>query len=399
MPQETVLPRGSQAVVSAPPEEKKGVATLRPAAAAAPAERASIPGPMPTPHVESTKRSEPESPPVRTQAAPLTAPVNSLPADPQRIEPGPPARALPVLPELAPRGEKAYSSGARDPKTDSALPVQHQRESYDFEEQQAYLHGVSLIPLRDSPSPAPFLIEGQGLDRRSRMFAVDHAGMRFYLSELNQDSYSVSKNGLLLLNKTDSMRLRGWHESILNRLRIHTTLLPAEFGTAVLGKDDLARRVEFRMHALLEFVLDLGKTTMWRVTASVMDDTVMHFLADGPAPQRTSRRDTEHGRHAAPEKRTDVKSLERLLSREKKIAELILDILVPVAESHRIEHLVNLGSGRSEDWKSILTAVFTLAAGQSQRFFQAVVEVETVQSMVDPMLRVTGTTESFSLLM
>ncbi len=386
-----------QQVVSIPPAGKIAAATPRLPAAVPAAAQPSAPRPMP--HGEPAKKGGPEERAPRVQGVLPVAQVNTPPPDPPRVDSGTAAEAPPVRSGPAPVVEKIRLSGGEEPQPDSVPLTQRHRESFDFEEQQAYLHGVSLIPLQDSPSPKPFLIGEQGLDPRSSMFAVDHAGMRFYLSELSQDSFSVSKNGLLLLNKADSIRLRGGHERILNRLRIHTMLLPAEFGTAVLGMDDLERRVEFRLHALLEFVLDLGKTTMWRVTASVMDDNVKRFLGDDPAPQRASRREAEQGRHAAPGKRIDVKSLERLLTREKKIAESILDILAPMAESHRIEHLVNLGSGRSEDWKPILTAVFTCAPGQSRHFFRAVVEVETVHSVVEPMLRVTGTTESFSLLM
>jgi len=237
------------------------------------------------------------------------------------------------------------------------------------------------------------------MDQSATMFAVDYSGLRFYLSELNPDRFSVSKNGLLLLNKAESLRLRCVHEQIVNRLRLGGVVLSAEFGTAVLGKKDLLRRVEFRLHALLEFVLKLGKTTTWRVTVSVLDGRVQQRMGAEPASQRSGRSTADRGRHAAPAKRIDVKALERLLTREKKIAESILAALSPLAEEHMIEQIVNLGSGRSEDWKPILEAAFTVPSGMQQRFFQAVLEVEEDHASVEPMVRVTGTTESFSLLM
>jgi hypothetical protein len=273
------------------------------------------------------------------------------------------------------------------------------RKPYPFEDQDAYLHAVSLIPLSDSPSREPFVVDERGMDQSATMFAVDHSGLRFFLSELNPDRFSVSKNGLLLLNKAESLRLRCVHEQIVNRLRLGGIVLAAEFGTAVLGKKDLLRRADFRLRALLEFVLKLGKTTTWRVTASVLDDRVQQRMGTDPASQRSSRSSAERGRHVAPAKRIDVKALERLLTREKKIAESMLDALSPLAEEHMIELMVNLGSGRSEDWKPILKAAFTLPSGMQQRFFQAVLEVEADHANVEPLVRVTGTTESFSLLM
>jgi hypothetical protein len=283
-----------------------------------------------------------------------------------------------------------------------ALPTPkalQRRESYQFEDQQSYVHAVSLIPLSDSPSPEPFIIDARGLDHRARMFVFDHAGMRFFMSELNADVFSVSKNGMLLLNKTDSIRMRGVHEQIVNRLRLHGLVLPAEFGTAVLGKEDLSQRVEFRLHALLELVLNLGKTTSWHCSVSVLDEKVQSRMGAEPTPHRAGRHESERGRHAEPAKRTDVKGLERLLTREKKIAESMLNALAAVAETHTIEHIVNLGSGRTEDWKSILAATFTLPPAWQQRFFQAVVELESEHGMIEPMVRIAGTTECFSLLM
>jgi hypothetical protein len=400
---------------------------------AKPVERAAVPGaPKPVPLIQARapeKAAAPDPPkpvpPIQPKAAekatapdpPRPVPSIQVKAPEKVAAPDPPRPVPPIQPKAAEKAavpdpptpvppiqsrapEKPAEVDLPPAATEHVLAAPRSREPHEFEDQQAYVHAVSLIPLRDSPSLTPFFIDELGLDQQARMFALDHAGMRFYLSDLNQDSSSVSKNGLLLLSKTDSIRLKGLHERILNRMRIHSTLLPAEFGTAVLGRGDLARRVEFRLHALLEFVLELGKTTTWRVTASVLDDIVQRQLGGEPVQQqRSTRQDSERGRHTSPAKRTDLKMLERLLTKEKKIAESILDMLVPSSESHRIEQLVNLGSGRSEDWKPILKAQFTLAKGQGRQFFQSVADVETAHHAIEPMIKVTGTTECFSLLM
>jgi len=60
---------------------------------------------------------------------------------------------------------------------------------------------------------------------------------------------------------------------------------------------------------------------------------------------------------------------------------------------------VTLASGRSEDWKVILKAQFSVPQGRSQRFFRACVDVEADNGMLEPTVRVIGSTESFSLLM
>jgi hypothetical protein len=355
--------------------------------------KVSAPPPLASPP-PPPRPTQPPQEPVETSKPLPASPVTAIPkTEPSLPKVPPTVRAETKLPPPPSPPNVTVAPPISEPETPEA------REPFAFDDQRSYVYGVSLIPLSDSPSPTAFFLNEKGLDQRTRVFAVDHAGMRFFMSELFPDSFSVSKNGMLLLNKADSLRLRGIHERIVNRLRLHGHVLPAEFGTGVLGRQDFARRVEFRLHALLEFVLELAKTTTWHLNALVLDDRVQQLVGAEPAAPRSGRQESDRGRHSAPAKRIDVKALERLLTREKKIAESILDALAPFAENQRVEQMVNLGSGRSEDWKPILKAVLTLAPGQGQRFFRAVVDVEAANAMIEPMLRVTGTTESFSLLM
>jgi hypothetical protein len=369
-----------------------------------------LPEPPPAPVVQpkpvpAKKVAAPVIPPSPSRApSPVGSsdpnPVSPVTATPGTEHPPPisrapegvaPKAATPTVPVPPPR-DVTVALPAPEPEILAA------RELFAFEDQQSYVYGVSLIPLSDSPSPTAFLLNEKGLDLRTRVFAVDHAGMRFFMSELYSDSFSLSKNGMLLLNKADSLRLRGVHERIVNRLRLNGHILPAEFGTGVLGRQDFSRRMEIRLHAILECVLELAKTTTWHLCALVLDDRVQQLVGAEPAPPRSGRQESDRGRHSVPAKRIDVKALERLLTREKKIAEGILDSLAPFAEKHRVEQMVNLGSGRSEEWKPILKADLMLAPGQSQRLFRAVVDVEVANAMIEPMLRVTGSTENFSLL-
>jgi hypothetical protein len=387
-PENQAAPVATQAVPEAKPAAPPPVSQVVPPASAARKEAKPEGQALGADHVAPSARAEvPPAIVLHEPPRPPSTPVVEAPPASQ-------ASVRTTIPE-----EEPVPDVAPPPKVIVQKSLPGVRVPFNFDDQASYVHAVSLIPLTDSPSPEPFLLEEQGLDKRSNIFAVDHAGMRFFLSELNPDSYNVSKNGMLLLSKQDSLRLRGVHEHAVNVLRQYGTLLPAEFGTVVLGRDDLSRRVEFRLHALLEFVLDLGKTTTWRVTASVLDERVQRLLGPEPTPQRSSRTEPERGRHGAPTRRTDVKSLERVLTTEKKIAESVVDALASCAESHTVEQMVNLGSGRSEDWKAIVTATFMLGPGQNQRFFKTVLDVEAEQSIVDLMARVTGTTECFSLLM
>ncbi|MBP1656578.1 MAG: hypothetical protein H6Q31_1179 [Bacteroidetes bacterium] len=258
---------------------------------------------------------------------------------------------------------------------------------------------ASLIPLNDSPSSRPFHAGGPGFDEGTELFAVDHAGMRFYLSLLNNQDASVSKTGILLLNKQDTLQHRGNHERLINNLRVRGMILPAESGTVIKGKDDLVRRIDFRLHALLEILLGLPAITTWHLHASVLDSRVQQTLPSESAAPRSGRQEREGGRGTVSHKRTDIKALDRLLTREKKLAETILQSISAAAEHHDVDYLIGLAGGSSDGWKVILKATFRVPQARYTHFAETVVACQEMHAMVEPMLVLTAGTESFSLSM
>ncbi len=258
---------------------------------------------------------------------------------------------------------------------------------------------ASLIPLHESPYSTPIALGGSGFDEGTQLFAIDHAGMRFYMSALKNQDSSVSKAGMLLLNKQDALRHRGRHERMINTLRLRSLILPAESGTIVRGKDDLVRRIDFRLNALLEILLGLTRNTTWRMQVGVLDSRIQHVYPSDTAPVRPDRQNAERGRGSTGQKRTDTKTLDRLLTREKKLAETILHSISTAAESHEVEYLIGLAGGSSDSWKVILKAVFHVPLARYPHFMKAVVECQELHAMVEPMLQLAGGTESFSLSM
>jgi hypothetical protein len=273
------------------------------------------------------------------------------------------------------------------------------RKPFPFEDERAYVLAASLISLNDFPSSAPFHVEGAGFDEGTELFAVDHAGIRFYLSLLSDQDASVSKMGVMLLNKQEVLRHRVRHERLINMLRMRGLILPAESGTVVRGRDDLVRRVDFRLHALLEILLGLSSINAWQLHVSVLDSRIQQVLPAEAPPARTGRQAPERGRGLAGPKRTDIKMLDRLLTREKKIAETILQSIAAAAEHYELEYLIGLAGGTSDSWKVILKASFQVSQSEYPHFIRAVVECQDTHAMIEPMLVLAGGTESFSLSM
>jgi hypothetical protein len=228
-----------------------------------------------------------------------------------------------------------------------------------------YVHAVSKIPDNEEPSPDPFMLEEKGIDGHGFAFALDYEGV---------------------------------HESILNDLRGHGVLLPLEFGTVARGKDQLFDIIDKNKDDLEEALDDIVRTTTWTVTASVLDGTIAGIV--GTEVQAVGRdRSRERASYtSAPQlKKFDIKVLERILQREKKIAEAVHAELSAVAENSDVETMVGLGSGSSEDWKVILKASYEVAKRDIGKFSRAVTDLQYHHLQYDLMLSLTGDRDFLTL--
>lgn len=278
-------------------------------------------------------------------------------------------------------------------------PKQTTRARYNFtDDDYVYVHAVGKIPEGETAVPDPFMLEEKGIDGHEFAFAFDYGGVRFYLSKVNPNEVSVSKAMVLLLNKQESLQLQGVHESILNDLRGHGVLLPFEFGTVARGKDYLTGLLDKNLEDLQEALDDMGETTWWSVTASVLDSTIARIVGtDVQSIGRERTRDRASYISSPHGKKFDVKVLERILQREKKLAESIHEELSTVSQRSDIDTMVGLGSGSSEDWKVILKGSYDVPKRDVNKFTRAVTDLQYHHLQYDLMLSLTGNKEFFTL--
>ncbi len=261
-----------------------------------------------------------------------------------------------------------------------------------------YLHAVAKIPEGETASPVSFMLEEKGIDPRSFAFALDYGDMRFYLSKILTGIMNVSKTGVLLLGKEESMQLRGSHEGILNDLRGHGVLLPFEFGTVARGKDELLGRLDDHLDDLRESLDVLYATRNWMLSVLILDARIAQLVGTDESGGRMERtRDRASYTKTAQPKKYDIKLLERILNKEKKVAESVHSELEQVAESSEIEMIVGLGSGSSDDWKPILKASYEVAPQNVQKFNRAITDMQYHHMVFDLMLSLTGDCENYSL--
>ena len=279
-----------------------------------------------------------------------------------------------------------------------ARPSPLQRMPYEFtDDDHVYLHAVVPIPENEKASEEPFMLEEKGIDGKNFAFALDYEGLRFYLSKFSPESMSVSKKGVLLLGKQETLQFQGVHESVVNDLRVHGTLLPFKFGSVARGRDRLLSMIDPNIDEIRESLAAVAETKWWTLNLYVLDSRIAQIVASQSAT-RGREREPQRGAVSQPVlvKKYDVTTLERILQKEKKIAEAIHEEMKMYAERSDVDSMVSLGSGSSEDWKLILKASYEVAGKNLPRFNRMVTDLQYHHMMFELMLALTGDAEAYS---
>jgi hypothetical protein len=274
----------------------------------------------------------------------------------------------------------------------------HQRTGVDLKEDvTVYLHGFTLLPSGEEAAAKPFMLEEKGIEGKDFAFAVDRAGMRFFASTLGSYAANVNRNGVFLLNKQESIRLRGVHASILNELRAHGTLMPFAFGTVVAGREELYRKLDDRAADLRQAIDAQLLTTWWDLSVYALDSRIGEFLTpDGMSGRRERDRGRESYTVGPAGQKLDIKALEKILGKEKKLAEGIHEELSPIADRADVDMMVGFGNGTSDDWKLILKSSYELPPSRVQWFCRTLTDLQYRHFIYELMLVFDGAREPFT---
>ncbi len=382
----------------------------------------SEPIPPPVPQQVIARVEPPPPPPVEQKSVPPKPPLNT-PQPPEPVSKSEPDKKPPafwekmeeeirvgifserdksdpvhVRAESETESESAEEEESESPETVEAPSSEQLRSPCKFtDDDLVYIHAVTTIPENEPPSPNPFMLEEKGIDSKEFAFAFDHDGMRFYLSRV-PSSLSVSKVGVLLLSKQESLEMRGVHESILNDLRLHGIILPFDFGSLARGRDAFLSRIEKHRDKLLDAMDTIMATKWWTVSLFVLDAKMSQLV--GKDETQVTRRTNERASYSKVPvtKKYDIKLLERMLNKEKKIAESVHEELKKVVARSDVDMMVSVGSGSSEDWKQILKASYEAPGGQSVNLFRAVTDLQYHYVMFDLILSVSGDSQPFGFV-
>jgi hypothetical protein len=298
-----------------------------------------------------------------------------------------------VVPRETPSEDLDRSPHFEAPATPGPRP-HHLRIPFQYDDDDVvYVHGVTIVPVDEKSEPRPFMLEEKGLDSKEFAFAMDRGGLRFFLSRIDRRSISVSKTGLMLSGKQESLRLQGVHEGVLNDLRAHGVVLPFEFGTIARSKDELIALVDERLYDLHDAVDDLLATSWWKLTVSMLDAKLAGII--GTEPGERERKPST--RQSASTAKMDIKVLEKILGRQKRLAETVHEEMKKVADRAEVELMVGFSSGTSDEWKPILRASYLVPPSRTHKLHRAITDIQYRHMMFDLMLTLTGDQPAFSL--
>lgn len=374
------------------------------------AQKSSVPSPpekqVSPPPAPPPKPPAPPAPAVPTPRTPIATPPAAVPPTPTvppplKAPPSPPdAKAdSPATPPEPKKGEaipQAPERGLEFEKSATTQKPPQRRTPVTLESDEIYyLHAFSQIPLDEKPANQPFSMEEKGIEDKEFTFCLDRGGLRFYLSRITGRNMNVSKTGVLLLSKQESMRLRGVHYAILNDLRAHGVLLPFAFGTVAQGKDDLFARIDEYIYDLRDALEEILSTKWWNLSVLVLDARMAQSVGSEPAGVAKDRERRIQGTRQVQAGRLDIKTLERILSKQKKIAESIHEAAKEFAVRSDVDMIVGLSSGSSDDWKPILRASYEVPLSAVQQFSRAITDLQYHHFQHELMFVLNGDREEF----
>ena len=258
-----------------------------------------------------------------------------------------------------------------------------------------YMLAFSYAPNSSGKGIPSLQLQFKGVGESSNVFLFDYGDVRFYMSMLTIEEYTCTKLGEPTLTAKQTTRFKYEHEHLLNTLRTQEVLVGLPFWTIIKGRENIIRMVEDRYVVLLRTLIDVHDASDWDVEVLVFDDHISHLpsitenLKSRPY-QRETRRSSDKG--------IDVKLLERVIFREKSIAQEIHSQLLLQSTRSKIDYMIRLDSAFMEDWKSILSARYNLGKEKRKLFCQTIAKIEQEYKEYELMLRVSSPSVRFSLL-
>jgi hypothetical protein len=119
--------------------------------------------------------------------------------------------------------------------------------------------------------------------------------------------------------------------------------------------------------------------------------------SDTPEKRRAMDRHRTSYTSNGPTGRMDLKTLERILTKQRRLAETIHHELEPLSDRAEVRSMVTLQSGTSDEWKTILKATYEIRPSIVNRFYRLVTDIQYQHFLQELMIAMTGDIEKINI--
>jgi hypothetical protein len=257
-----------------------------------------------------------------------------------------------------------------------------------------YLYGFSYAPDSTGKGVPSKMLSIKGVDNANNLFLLDLGDVRMYVNKLTTGNYTTDKVGKPTITSHQISRYKYEHEKILNILRSEEVIVSLPFWTIAQGHQYLVKLIEDRYVELLRSLIEVHDATDWDVDVLAFDHHILRLpsISDG-SKARTVQRDTRHPTVA----KRDDKMLDKVIFREKSIAHEIHNQLLLVALKTKVDYMIRLDTAFMDDWKSILSARYSINKDKRKNFCQSVQSLQEEYKEYELMFRVTTPSNRFTI--
>ncbi|RCK77602.1 MAG: hypothetical protein IGBAC_1911 [Ignavibacteriae bacterium] len=235
-----------------------------------------------------------------------------------------------------------------------------------------YLYGFSYAPNSEGKGYPSIELPIKGVDDKNVVFGLDYGDVRLYLSKIQFEKFVIAKTGEHILSPKEAISLRYNHSCILNQIRTNEILVPLEFWTIKMGREKIVRTIEERYLNFLHSLIDIHDAIDWDVEVSVLDNEFMKLLSDSAKTSETR----DYSRHPKVQ-RMEVKQFEKVLFKEKEIAQKVNLTLTKVANKIKVDYIITLESSFLDGWKPILSARYVVGKEKRKAFYQSIFDLQS----------------------
>lgn len=247
------------------------------------------------------------------------------------------------------------------------------------------LYGFTYAPNSEGKGLPSVELEQNGIGENGNIFGIDYGDVRLFMSKINIDKYVTLKTGTNILKPQEGFKLRLEYAYALNQMHTTEMLVPLDFWTLQRGRETIVQVIEERYLEFLHSLINVHDAIDWDVEVLVMDSEILKAVSTTSQERAVSAR-----LQPQQKQRIDYKQQERVLFKEKEIAQKINLELTKIANKIKVDHIITLDGSFLDDWKPIFSARYIIGKDKRKAFHQAILEKQNEYKDFKVIIKVTS---------